>query len=200
MRFYTIFGISFYSLIFFLLGGAILTLAFSSIALDSVVIFLQQNANNMQMRWVLFGIGISCILISLGFVQVVLGNLQKERTIAFSTSLGQGSVSLSAVEDLIKRISNQLYEIRDIRSDVIATKKGLEVSLRVVLRFETNIPEFTTRLQELVKNKLQEVLGIEEDIIIRTHIAKIISIEEKKRKNEDDSVETHVPFQGYSQT
>ena len=200
MRFYTILGVSFYTIIFLLIGGLVVAYALHQIALDGLMIFLQYSYNSVNMRLALGGIGLFMILISISLGQLILGNLQKEKTIAFSTSVGQGTVSLSAVEDLIKRISAQLYEIRDIRSDVIATKKGLEVSLRVILRFETNIPEFTTRLQELVKNKLQEVLGIEEDILIQTHIAKIISIDEKKKKEEQASVDAPVPFQGYSRS
>jgi uncharacterized alkaline shock family protein YloU len=108
------------------------------------------------------------------------------------------TIALSAVEDLIKRLAGIIPEIRDLRPDVIATKKGIIVDLRVVLRSEANIPELTGRLQEMVRSKIQEVLGLEEQVTIRIHVIKIVSAEEKeKRKKEIEKEEPPIPFSGY---
>jgi uncharacterized alkaline shock family protein YloU len=76
------------------------------------------------------------------------------------------------------------------------------VDLRVTLGSEANIPELTSRLQEITRSKIQEVLGIEEQIIIRIHVAKIIPVEEKERKRKEQEKEestssTIPPFSGY---
>jgi hypothetical protein len=53
-------------------------------------------------------------------------------------------------------------------------------------------------LQEITRSKIQEVLGIEEQIIIKIHVAKIISLEEKERKRKDiEKEEPTIPFSGY---
>ncbi|MFA5115254.1 MAG: hypothetical protein WC469_04235, partial [Candidatus Omnitrophota bacterium] len=58
--------------------------------------------------------------------------------------------------------------------------------------------DLTSRLQEITRSKIQEVLGIEEQIVIRIHISKIITTEEKERKRrEPDKEEPTVPFSGY---
>ena len=89
-------------------------------------------------------------------------------------------------------------EIKELRPDVIATKKGIIVDLRLVLKSEANIPELTGRLQDITRSKLQEVLGIEEQIIIKIHVTKIISPEEKdKRKRDLEKEEAAIPFGGY---
>jgi uncharacterized alkaline shock family protein YloU len=81
---------------------------------------------------------------------------------------------------------------------VIATKKGIVVDLRVVLKSEANIPELTDRLQEITRFKIQEVLGLEEQIIVRIHVAKIVSAEEKdKKRKEPEKEEPTIPFSGY---
>ena len=108
-----------------------------------------------------------------------------------------------AVEDLIRRIAALLPEIRELRPDVIAGKKGLMVDLRVILRSEANIPELTARLQDLTKSKIQSALGIEEQISIRIHIAKIITSEEKDKKRKSQSgaepmeQQAGLPYGGY---
>jgi uncharacterized alkaline shock family protein YloU len=142
------------------------------------------------------------ILISFSFAQLILGRFQRERTIAFTTSSGEVTIALSAVEDLIKRLGRIIPEIKELRPDVIANKKGIMVDLRVTLGSEANIPELTSRLQEITRSKIQEVLGIEEQIIIRIHVAKIIPVEEKERKRKEQEKEestssTIPPFSGY---
>lgn len=201
------FGILFYTAVLILIGlKAILlavALSFSGtqqqcIGLIENTLFYLQTSTNA--RIVLGLTGFLLILISISFAQIILARFQREKTIAFTTQTGQVTVSLSAVEDLIRRMSNMLPEIKELKPNVRATKKGsIIVDLRVVLKAEPNIPEFTTRLQEIARSKIQDVLGIEEQVVIRIHIAKIISHEEKdrKRKDFDGPNQTTIPFGGF---
>ncbi len=140
--------------------------------------------------------GLLLTVISFSFAQLILNRFQREKTIAFTTSSGEVTVALSAVEDLIKRLTHLVPEIRELRPDVIATKKGIVVDLRVVLRSEANIPELTARLQEVTKSRIQDVLGVEEPVIIKIHIAKIAALEEKKRKDKETD-EPAIPYSGF---
>jgi len=81
----------------------------------------------------------------------------------------------------------------------VANKKGIIVDMRIILRSEANIPELTSRLQEITKSKIQEILGLEEQVIIRIHVAKISHDERDSRKRkefEKDDVSA-IPFSGY---
>ncbi|MEW6171308.1 MAG: alkaline shock response membrane anchor protein AmaP, partial [Candidatus Omnitrophota bacterium] len=196
-RFFTVLGIIFYTTVSFLVGGAMIAFSFRWIApgdLSNIVDFIIQPMNSR----IIFGLaGLLLILLSISFAQLILGKIQRERTIAFSNPLGQVTISLIAVEDLIKRLVSSIYEIRELRPDVIAGKKGLEVDLRIILRAETNIPDLTMRLQDLIKNKVQETLGVEEPIVVRIHVAKIVAQEEKKKKEEHDFQNPTIPFHDY---
>lgn len=203
MRLFTVLGIIFYAGILILIGLALISFAvvlsfknnlIQPQDINNLIIYVQ---NNPTTRVIVFLSGILLILISFSFAQLILGRFQREKTIAFATSSGEVTIALSAVEDLIKRITGIIPEIRELRPDVRASKKGIEVDLRVVLRSEANIPELTARLQELTKSKIQEVLGLEEQIIIKIHVAKIISIEEKERKRKEEKGEPTIPFSGY---
>jgi len=203
MRFFTVLGIIFYALVLIIVGLGLI--GFSLMFSMETSPIQPQDINNMLMyfqsntsaRIIVFLSGILLILISMSFAQIILGRFQRERTIAFKTGSGEVTVSLSAIEDLIKRLTGIMPEIKELRPHVVATKKGIVVDLRVVLRSEANIPELTARLQEITRSKIQEVLGIEEQIIIGIHIVKIISLEDKKKK-ESQSYEPPIPFGGYS--
>ena len=131
--------------------------------------------------------------------QIILGKFQREKTIAFTTSSGQVTISLSAVEDLIRRLAGIIPEVKELRPNVVANKKGIIVEMRVVLRSEANIPELTSRLQDLTRSKIQEVLGVDEQIIIRIHVAKITHDEKDPRRKKDFEKEDRstIPFSGY---
>ena len=67
------------------------------------------------------------------------------------------------------------------------------------MRSEANIPELTSRLQDITKSKIQEVLGVDEQIIIRIHVAKIAHDEKDSRRKKDFEKEDRstIPFSGY---
>lgn len=199
MRFFTVLGIVFYSVVIMVIGLALIVFALNlllPVDINSLLIFAQSSHNS---RLVIGLSGLLLILISFSFAQVILGKFQREKTIAFATSVGQVTISLSAVEDLIRRLAGIIPEVKELRPNVVANKKGIIVEMRVVLRSEANIPELTSRLQDITKSKIQEVLGVDEQIIIRIHVAKIAHDEKDNRRKKDFEKEERstIPFSGY---
>ena len=196
MRVFTVLGILFYTAVLTLIALALIVFSLNLLPpqdINNLLTYIQYSTNSR----VIVGLsGLLLIVISFSFAQLILGRFQREKTIAFTTASGEVTIALSAVEDLIKRLAGIIPEIKELRPDVIATKKGIMVNIRVVLRSEANIPELTDRLQEITRAKIQEVLGLEEQIIIRIHVAKIISAEEKERKRTEKEEPT-IPFGGY---
>ncbi|MGE5280605.1 MAG: alkaline shock response membrane anchor protein AmaP [Deltaproteobacteria bacterium] len=178
-----------FSLICAFLGALALAFAFHIITFEQVYDILVFLYTDGQSRLVTGAAGVLFVLLSLGTVQGIAGRIQREKTIAFSNPNGQVTITLSAVEDLVKRLSFQLREIKDARAIVKATKKGIDIRMRVVLRAETNVPDFTAKLQDLIATKIQEVFGLDEPIVVRIHVAKIVSVEEKPKKKEDRRAE-----------
>jgi len=198
MKFFTILGVTFYVVIISLIG--ILAILFSAhiLPVQDVNILLEQLYNDGSSRLIIGLVSALLILLGFSFAQLILGKMQKERTIAFNSPTGRVTVALSAVEDLIRRMCSSIPEVKELRPYVIAGKRGIEIDLKVILRSEINIPELTTRLQDLVKNRLQDLLGVDEQIIVRIHIAKIVSTEEKDKKGKKEFEKTPtIPFSGF---
>ncbi|MCX5710808.1 MAG: alkaline shock response membrane anchor protein AmaP [Candidatus Omnitrophica bacterium] len=196
-------GILFYTAVLVIIGLKMIavSLAFSFdflrpqaiMYINNALAFLQNNANA---RIILGLSGFLLILVSISLAQVILGKFQREKTIAFKTASGEVTIALTAVEDLIRRITYLLPDVKELRPDVRAHKKGLTVDLRVVLSSEANIPGLTERIEEITKTKMQEVLGLEEKVVVNTHIVKIISAQDKDKRKKDD-IQPTIPFSGY---
>jgi uncharacterized alkaline shock family protein YloU len=192
----TALSILFYTIIFAFLGTLAIAFAFHLIDINELMAQLMYAYNDLRMRLITGLSGLFFILLSFSAAQVITGKIQREKTIAFTNPNGQVTITLSAVEDLIKRLAHQLSEIKDAKADVKATKKGIDIRMRVVLRSETNIPDFTARLQDLIASKVQEVFGIDEPINVKIHVAKIIGFEDKHKKQSEKNEDIAVPYQG----
>ena len=200
MRLFTVLGILFYAVIIILVGVVLIVFSLNLLGPQDITNLLEYTQTSANTRIIVGLSGALLILISFSFAQLILGRFQREKTIAFTTSSGEVTIALSAIEDLIRRLAGIMPEIKELRPDVIATKRGIIVDLRIVLKSEANIPELTSRLQDITRSKIQEVLGIEEQIIIKIHVTKIISIEEKDKKRKEiagEKQEPTIPFSGY---
>ena len=199
MKFFTTLGIMFYAVVIIVIGLTFIIFSLNLILPQDINNLLNYAQTSSNSRLVIGFSGVVLILISFSFAQIILGRFQREKTIAFTTSSGQVTISLSAVEDLIRRLAGVIPEVKELRPNVVANKKGIIVDMRIILRSEANIPELTSRLQDITKSKIQEILGLEEQFIIRIHVAKISHDEKDGRKKRDFDKDdpSAIPFSGY---
>ena len=196
MWFMTRLAIIFYVTIIWVTSIAVMMFVVHVLDFDTVFQFLNLVYNNFHAGAVVFGITFAIIIMSFVLENLIYGRRRKERTIAFDNPAGPVSVSLSALEDLVKALNARVAEIKEIRPVITANKKGLDVAIKLVLRQEANIPDLTARLQELVRNKIEDAIGMEGRIAIRIHVIKI-ALEENRGKKTVQVYEPHVPFHGY---
>lgn len=193
MRVLGSFAVLFYSLVCLTLGFSLVLLAFNTVPLSQLEDAIELAYVTPDIRYILGAVGIGIILIGLIVAHITSDKFQREKTIAFENPDGQVTVSLSAIEDLIKKISRQIPEIKELRPAVVATKKGVNILNRVVLFSGVNIPEVTEKIQNVIKAKVQDMLGIEEPISVKVHVAKISSSEKQKDEKEKEQEKEEPP-------
>lgn len=187
-----------FTMAFAMVGALLVAFSFNPITVQNLIELLVDILHIQNINLFVGGIGLFLIIASIFIAQITLGKMQREKTIAFNNPDGQVTVSLSAIEDFIRRLSTTLSEIKDLRSNVIAGKKAIEITCRVSLWADANIPETTENIQAIIKNRLQEMLGIEEPIVVRVHVGKIVEKERIRPKNKEkkETAEEITPFRG----
>ncbi len=171
-----------YLIISFFTGGVLILASLhymSSVYFENLLIFIYSDP---KIRIITGLIGLWIIIRCISAIQSSIAKNIREKTIAFEGNSGEVSISLTALEDMIKKNLSEFSELKEVKPFVTASKKGLQVIMRVVLTSYTNIPEFTERIQSLIRERLQSMLGIEEEIRIKVEIRKIVYPEEKKQK------------------
>jgi hypothetical protein len=203
MKFVIRMAVAFYMSLVLLLGCFLLFYVFHLIPLSDVLDFLSSIYTDSPKRMNV-GIFAFCLLILNGICRSVLvRQYQRGRMLAFDNPSGRVSVSLDALEDLVKREIMCIPEVKEVRSaDVFTKRNGIDrVEACVVLNAEVNIPEVIAILQERVKTKIQDSIPLEETMKVVVEVVKIVTDSAKKRSKEKDKTpppsEPAVPFHGY---
>jgi uncharacterized alkaline shock family protein YloU len=189
MRFLGGLTLFFYTLVFLMLSALFIVVSLNIIPQELVNDTVAAIYASNNTRLALGMTGVLLLFISMMVIQITMGKIQREKTIAFENPDGQVTISLTAIEDFIKRALKQLPEVKELRPYVKAGKKGIRIINRVTLYSDINIPETTERIQNIVKSRVQDMLGVEEPINIRVHVVKIVHKEEaaKPPKKDDAS-------------
>jgi uncharacterized alkaline shock family protein YloU len=176
----------FYTIVFLVLGGFFIAVSLNLVPQETIIDSIAALYAAVNSRLILGITGILLIFISIMVVQLTFGKIQREKTIAFENPDGQVTISLSAIEDFIKRSLRQLPEVKELKPNVRAGKKGILIVNKVTLFSDVNIPETTEKIQNIVKSRVQDMLGVEEPISIRVHVVKIVHKEEAPKSTHKD--------------
>lgn len=116
-----------------------------------------------------------------------------EKLITFQNPDGEVTVSVSAIENYVKRVARDITGITDVRATAKVGKKGISITSFVAVSAGTNIPEITENIQMTVKGKVQDMLGVEEKITVAMHVIKILKENESSTTEESEAELTASP-------
>jgi len=128
----------------------------------------------------LFGagvVGIIFVVISLIFLYAGTKVNQKKKYIAFDNPNGEVTISISAIEDFLKKVGNEFTEIKEIQSKIIAKGRSVKLRTKISLWETDNIPEVIEKIQSEIKTQVQSILGVENISGVEVNIDKIIQRE-----------------------
>lgn len=119
------------------------------------------------------------MLLNLLFYCLLSTSVKRDRVISFDNPNGRVSVSLYALEDLVKRTILQFDEIKDNKPTIRVASRVLRIRVPIVLKSDVQIPEVTSRVQAEVLKKIRDTIGGSQKIDISVYVNKI---QQKKLK------------------
>lgn len=203
MNFFQRIIVLFYVTLTLFLGGFLLLFATNWIGFKGVMDILYYIYHDENLKIAFTSLSAALIVINFIFYNMFSVNVHRDKIIAFDNPSGRVTVSLFAMEDLVRRMIGQLAEVRDSKVSISASRKGLTVKIRLVLGSDENIPDVTSQLQAQVTKKIQDTIGIDEPIDVSIYVGKIFLEKPKqgpKNKEEakkDEKTPPNIPFQGY---
>lgn len=174
MKIFNSIVIFFYTLVFLAVGGIIISYSLGIITVDTINELIKYLPTELNLRMIIGFAGIAIIVISLSILHLALGQFRQEKTLAYDHPGGRVTVALSAIEDLIKRLSKDFEEVKELRPAASINRDGIQISCKTILFQGAAIPNITQKIQSTIKLNIQNLLGIEEDIHVGVYVVKIL--------------------------
>lgn len=100
------------------------------------------------------------ILAGLRLLFVALRSAGERRSVVHEFTLGQVRITLSAIEELVKKAAYQIEGVRDIKPRITSAAGGISINIRAAVSPDINIPEVSKQIQHRVKDYILEITGI----------------------------------------
>ncbi len=100
------------------------------------------------------------ILTGLRLFWISLSRPGGRHVVLAETSLGQVKVSFQAIESLVEKVVSQFNGIRDVKPRIITVPQGVGIQVRASVTPDVNLPEVSGEIQNRIKERIQEVMGI----------------------------------------
>ena len=185
-----------YTVFSFSIAILLVGLAANIITTDMVLFYLDAYYRLQYAQQLLCGgIGILILLLWLLVIRRYLrGIWRKERALTIQTSQGQVSISLFAIEDMVRKTLETRSELTQVKPRVAIGRKGIDVKIRASLKTEVNLKEFIASVQHDIKKKLTYLLGEKGEIRVQLAIRKLAFTAKQSGIIDDDP---EVPFRNY---
>lgn len=182
-----------YIILSLVVGSFLISLALEVLAINIIADYLAQIPENFRLKIMTLLVGVLLVLLCLRYLQTIFQRSRKNKSITFESNEGKISITLVAIEDMLKKMLEAKTEVSRIKPKVILRKKYIEVAAHGVLTAEVNLVEFTKEIQEQVKEKVHSLLGEDKQVQVNLEIRKIAI--GKKELVEDK--EPKIPFRDY---
>lgn len=159
---------------------AMYTLAMTIVSLGVIVLTLRffpedivwTNLIFLLSRWETGAVAALLMLISLRLFKVSFSssNLQSsDEAIVIHGTLGDVRVAISAIKTLVDKVARSIKGVRDVKINVIAKNNkqenledtAVKIKIKIVVGPESNVTEISDQMQQLVKDKLKNTVGID---------------------------------------
>ena len=94
--------------------------------------------------------------------------------IPLKNPLGEVEISQKAICEFIQRVGKEVQGVEDVKAKLKSTEEGVDVSLTLSAQAQGEIPRLIDELQTVVKNYLNNTVGIESVREIKVKVAKIL--------------------------
>jgi hypothetical protein len=148
---------------------------------------MQMEAN---LRWGLGAAGSGLLFVAFLAVYSNLSTRRWERSVVFHNPLGEVMVSLTALEDIGRQAKAEVPGVKDLKLRVLPRRRGLQATARVVLFSDANVPSTTELIQEVIRRRLQEVVGEGQDLRPRVIVTKVVF----REAGEDGDLPVYRPY------
>ncbi len=186
-----------YVAVSFFVGCVFIGLSLDWVDINYAISYFQHKIMSVWPLRAAFGLtGLLIILLCLRHLFRTI--FRRERSVVTESSYGKVSITLFAIEDMLRNMLESESGLSHVRPRIICKKHRIEVIIRGNLNAEANLPVFTKNIQEKTREKLQNLLGEDKEIRIKIEIRKMVFKGKKKIiESPEEVTEAEIPYRYY---
>lgn len=160
------------------IGTLLLIGAIYTVAMDPGILMV--SSENLKMfledpwgQYDLVACAALLLILELEYLLLRARQARRTRFIVLNRYQGRVSISVTAIEDFILKISKGFSEIKSIKPYVSSEAKTIKILLSVALWSGHNILNFAEVLKKNIRSQIQNILGLEREVKIAVRVKEI---------------------------
>jgi uncharacterized alkaline shock family protein YloU len=111
-------------------------------------------------RWETAFVGVLIMMLALRLINLSLAGRKAKGAIISSSAVGDVTITVAAVENMVQRTVLQVTGIQEVHPTVIAKPDGIVVRIKAWVEKDAHVPELAAEVQEVLGSYLKEVAGL----------------------------------------
>lgn len=104
--------------------------------------------------------GLALVALAAAILFLKMRELRREQCIAFDNPSGEVAISMDAVEEFIRKAGADFHGVKSLVPRIHAGAEGIGIAIRMDVWSGANIPRLSEEMQNAIKAKVQDSLGI----------------------------------------
>jgi uncharacterized alkaline shock family protein YloU len=173
MKVVQFFVFAFSVLVYLTVGSLLVIMALRIVPVEDVYLAIEQMYSGFWDSMQILVTGFLFVSVGLVFAKMLIARNRAEDSVVFQSEMGRISVSLDAIEDIVRKALKKFLVIKDCKIKRRLQDGELDILIRLTLWSAMNIPDLVREVQDDIRQKLARVLGMEYPIEIKAEVVKV---------------------------
>ncbi len=159
MKVFNVFAYIFAILASLTFGSLLMIVALHILSLDNAILRVQEIYQSPWRSFQTGLVGLVFIMVGLAFSKFLVKTGSPSEALILQTELGPLVVSVTAIEDVVKKILKRFHLVKDWKVKTLIRGKSVEVRLRLVLWSGGRVPELLAEIQSEISARVKKLTG-----------------------------------------
>lgn len=159
MKVFNVFSQVFAIFAFLTLGSLLLIIAFHILTLENAVMQVRELYASPLRSFHEFLLGLVFIAVGLSFARNLLKKRRQDEAIICQSETGPIIVSVTAMEDVIRKVMKRFLLVKNFRSKVLIQDKDVQIKIRLILWAGAKVQSLLLEVQEEINSRVKKLLG-----------------------------------------
>ncbi|MBI4971880.1 MAG: alkaline shock response membrane anchor protein AmaP [Candidatus Omnitrophica bacterium] len=158
---------------FLTLGSLLIMVSLHVVAWDDLMRDLGRIYEDPRAAFQTLIAGIFFIFMGLAFAKILIKQTRYAGGIIYAGPLGRTTVSVSAVEDVVRKTLKRFPEILTFTLKCRGYEKKAEIKVKLVVQAGVTLPVFSDEVKKEIRSRLERLLNLVNDVEVFVNVRNI---------------------------